>query len=220
MGSFLQLFETTQHTTNMKLYLGLAFAAVMANAGVIDQAQKQFQENSGISAANQNKLETLAKQYMGQYGKMAQQEAKKVGIKFNFNQVMNNIERQYKDAAANAIESAASDAENEFNNRKAAARANPEFQRQVNQAKKASFNSVVTNVQTQLKQQLRKIPNDQAKQNLIALLDQGAKEAKTQLRKQGLLNKNIVKQAKAKIPAVEQQGALLQQQINEAIGNL
>merc|ERR1711972_910239 len=115
---------------------------------------------------------------------------------------------------------AASDAENEFNARQAALQANPEFQRQVNQAKKASFNSVVTNVQTQLKQQLRKIPNAQAKQNLIALLDQGAKEAKTQLRKQGLLNKNVVNQAKAQLPAVEQQGALLKQQINEAIGNL
>merc|ERR1711972_494377 len=208
------------YKTNMKLYLGLAFAAVMANAGVIDQAAKQFQENSGISAANQNKLETLAKQYVAQYGKMGQQEAKKVGIKFNFNQVMNNINRQYADAAANAIESAASDAENEFNNRKAAAQANPKFQRQVNQAKKASFNSVVNNIQAQLKKQLQNIPNAQAKKNLNALLDQGAKEAKDQLRKQGLLNKNIVKQAKAQIPKVEAQGALLQQQINEAIGNL
>ena len=204
----------------MKLYLGLAFAAVMANAGVIDQAEKQFQENSGISAANQNKLENLAKQYLAQYGKMAQQEAKKVGIKFNFNQVMNNIQRQYAGAAANAIESAASDAENEYNNRKAAAQANPEFQKQVKQAKKASFNSVVTKVQAQLKKQLQNIPNAQAKKNLNALLDQGAKEAKSQLRKQGLLNKNIVNQAKAQIPAVEAQGALLQQKIDEAIGNL
>ena len=204
----------------MKLYLGLAFAAVMANAGVIDQAEKQFQENSGISAANQNKLENLAKQYLAQYGKMAQQEAKKVGIKFNFNQVMNNIQRQYAGAAANAIESAASDAENEYNNRKAAAQANPEFQKQVKQAKKASFNSVVTKVQAQLKKQLQNIPNAQAKKNLNALLDQGAKEAKSQLRKQGLLNKNIVNQAKAQIPTVKAQGALLQQKIDEAIGNL
>jgi len=133
---------------------------------------------------------------------------------------MNNIERQYKDAAVNAIESAASDAQNKANAQIAAAQANPEVQRQLNIAKKASFNSVVTNVQTQLKQQLRKIPDAQAKKNLIALLDQGAKEAKTKLRQQGLLNKNVVNQAKAQLPAVEQQGALLQQQINEAIGNL
>merc|ERR1711972_1254462 len=166
------------YKTNMKLYLGLAFAAIMANAGVIDQAAKQFQENSGISAANQNKLETLAKQYMGQYGKMAQQEAKKVGIKFNFNQVMNNIERQYKDAAANAIESAASDAENEFNNRKAAAQANPEFKKQVKQAKKATFNSVVTNVQTELKKQLQNIPNAQAKKILSLFLTKVLKKPK------------------------------------------
>merc|ERR1711972_1042571 len=172
-------------------YLGLAFAAIMANAGVIDQAAKQFQENSGISAANQNKLETLAKQYVAQYGKMAQQEAKKVGIKFNFNQVMNNINRQYADAAANAIESAASDAETEFNARNAAVRADPEFQRQVNAAKKASVNSVVNSIQAELKKQLQNIDNAQAKKNLNALLDQGAKEAKDQLRKQGLLNKNI-----------------------------
>merc|ERR1712178_37147 len=192
------------YKTNMKLYLGLAFASVMANAGVIDQAAKQFKENSGISAANQNKLETLAKQYVAQYGKMAQQEAKKVGIKFNFNQVMNNIERQYADAAANAIESAASNAENEFNARQVAVQADPEFQKQVNQAKKASFNSVVTKVQAELKKQLQNIPNAQAKKNLNALLDQGAQEAKSQLRKHGLLNKNIVNQAKAQIPAVEQ----------------
>merc|ERR1712072_902811 len=140
-----------------------AFAAVMANAGVIDQAQKQFQENSGISPANQNKLATLAQQTLAEYGQMAQKEAKKVGIKFNFNQVMNNIERQYKDAAVNAIESAASDAQNKANAQIAAAQANQEVQRQLNIAKKASFNSVVTNVQTQLKQQLRKIPNAQAK---------------------------------------------------------
>merc|ERR1712178_450866 len=180
------------YKTNMKLYLGLAFAAVMANAGVIDKAVKQFQENSGISAANQNKLETLAKQYVAQYGQMAQQEAKKIGITFNFKKVMNNIERQYADAAANAIESAASDAENEFNARQAAVQADPEFQKQVNQAKKASFNSVVTKVQAQLKKQLQNIPNAQAKKNLNALLDQGAQEAKSQLRKHGLLNKNIV----------------------------
>ena len=204
----------------MKLYLGLAFAAVMANAGVIDQAAKQFQENSGISAANQKKLTSLAQKTLNQYGQMAQKEAKKVGITFNFKKVMKNINEQYAGAAEDAIESAAAAAQNEFNSRQAAVQANPEFQSKVNQAKKASFNSVVTNVQTQLKQQLQNIPNAQAKKNLIALLDQGAKEAKTQLRKQGLLNKNVVNQAKAQIPAVEQQGALLQQQINEAIGNL
>merc|ERR1711976_461369 len=208
------------YKTNMKLYLGLAFAAVMANAGVIDKAVKQFQENSGISAANQNKLETLAKQYVAQYGNMAQQEAKKIGITFNFKKVMNNINRQYGETAQNAIESAASDAENEFNARQAAVQADPEFQRQVKQAKKASFNSVVTKVQAELKKQLQNIPNAQAKKNLNALLDQGAKEAKSQLRKQGLLNKNIVNQAKAQIPAVKAQGALLQQKIDEAIGNL
>merc|ERR1712115_281584 len=85
---------------------------------------------------------------------------------------------------------------------------------------KATFNSVVTNVQAELKKQLRNIPNAQAKKNLIALLDQGAKEAKSQLRKQGLGSKNIVNQAKAQIPKVEAQGALLQQQVNDAIRNL
>ena len=204
----------------MKLYLGLAFAAVMANAGVIDQAAKQFQENSGISAANQKKLTSLAQKTLNQYGQMAQKEAKKVGITFNFKKVMKNINQQYAGKAQNAIEGAAAAAENEFNARQAAVQANPEFQSKVNQAKKASFNSVVTNVQTELKKQLQNIPNAQAKKNLIALLDQGAKEAKTQLRKQGLLNKNVVNQAKAQLPAVEQQGALLKQQINEAIGNL
>merc|ERR1712115_345928 len=140
--------------------------------------------------------------------------------KFNFNTVMNNINRQYADAAQAAIESAAAAAENQFNTQKANAESNPEFQKGVKQAQKATFNSVVTNVQAQLKKQLRNIPNAQAKKNLIALLDQGAKEAKSQLRKQGLGSKNIVNQAKAQIPKVEAQGALLQQQVNDAIRNL
>merc|ERR1711972_993913 len=108
----------------------------------------------------------LAKQYLAQYGKMAQQEAKKVGINFNFNRVMNNINRQYGEAAQNAIESAASDAENEFNARNAAVRADPEFQRQVNAAKKASFNSVVNSIQAELKKQLQNIDNAQTKKIL------------------------------------------------------
>merc|ERR1712035_259878 len=122
-----------------------------------------------------------------------------------YKKVMKNINQQYAGKAQNAIEGAAAAAENEFNARQAAVQANPEFQSKVKQAKKATFNSVVTKVQTELKKQLQNIPNA---------------EAKTQLRKQGLGNKNIVNQAKAQIPAVEAQGALLQQQINEAIGNL
>merc|ERR1711972_565693 len=104
----------------------------------------------------------LAKQTLAKYGQMAQKEAKKVGINFNFNRVMNNINRQYGEAAQNAIESAASNAEKEFNARNAAVRADPEFQRQVNAAKKASFNSVVSSIQAQLKKQLQNIDNAQA----------------------------------------------------------
>merc|ERR1712187_80704 len=188
---------------------GLALAAVMANAGVIDQAQKQFQENSGISQANQKKLQ----QKIEQYGKMAQQEAKKFGIKFNFKQVMNNVQSKYEVPAKKAINKAANNAQAQINQ----AKNNPDVQKLQNQYQSATFNSVVTIIQNELKKQLQNVPNKQAKKHLISLLDQGAKEAKTALQKQQLLNKNIKKQVEAQKPFLQQEGGKLQQQIDAAI---
>ena len=151
----------------MKLYLGLALAAVMANAGVIDQAQKQFQENSGISQVNQDKLQTLAKQAIAKYGKMAQQEAKKVGIKFNFKQVMNKVQAQYEAPAKQAINKAANNAQAQIQSQINQAKNNPQVQKLQNRAQTATFNSVISNIQNQLKKQLQKVPNNKAKKNLI-----------------------------------------------------
>merc|ERR1712178_214432 len=100
------------------------------------------------------------------------------------------------------------------------AKNNQNFQKLQNQAQSATFNSVVSNIQKELKKQLQNVPNKQAKKNLISLLDQGAKEAKSALQKQQLLNKNIKKQVQAQKPFLQEEGGKLQQQIDAAISNL
>ena len=93
----------------MKLFVGLAFAAVMANAGLINQAQQQFKDNSGISAANQNKLQRL----FNRFGMMAQREAKQLGINFNFKNVIRNLgNNQHVKKAENSVENAVNQALN------------------------------------------------------------------------------------------------------------
>merc|ERR1711972_827834 len=128
---------------------------------------------------------------------------------------MNKVEAKYKAPAKQAINKAANDAQAQIQSKN-----NQNFQKLQNQAQSATFNSVVSNIQKELKKQLQNVPNKKAKKNLISLLDEGAKQAKSALQKQQLLNKNIKKQVQAQKPFLQQEGGKLQQQIDAAISKL
>ena len=146
----------------MKFYLGLAFAAIMANAGVIDKP-KQL-DKPEINMIHQ-KTEDLVQKYIDQYGNLGQKEAKKVGVNFDFKQVTNNVATKYGQQTQDAVESI---------QKKAASVMIQEYS-------KKSYPGVIpnspTNIQNSLKKQLNKIPHAQAKKNLNNLLSQTAKEA-------------------------------------------
>merc|ERR1712066_230678 len=139
----------------------------------------------------------------------AQKAAKKVGIKFNFQNVLNNLENQYGDTVVAAVENLATNAEQKANENVAVAKQNPEFKNAQRFANQATFNKVVGTMQRGLKQQLKKIPNNEAQKNLIKLLDQGAAEAKKQLNKYDLGTKNVIKtvnnQYNGRLPEAKQQ---------------
>merc|ERR1712066_127242 len=97
----------------------------------------------------------------------AQKAAKKVGIKFNFQNVLNDLENQYGDTVVAAVENLATNAEQKANENVAVAKQNPEFKNAQRFANQATFNKVVGTMQRGLKQQLKKIPNNEAQKNLI-----------------------------------------------------
>merc|ERR1712117_340184 len=87
-------------------------------------------------------------------------------------------------------------------------------------ASKATFNGILNNIQNQAKAQLQKIKDPKARKNLIALLDNGAQQAKDQLKKQRLLHANIKKTVETKVaPQLKERGGKLQNEIDTAIGN-
>merc|ERR1712001_371179 len=142
---------------------------------------------------------------------MAQREAKKLGITFNFKRLSNNLQRQYGKKVENAIENTANNAKNTYA-KASNSKQNKQFQKQASQA---TFNGVITRIQNQVKKQLNQVPNKQAKDNLIALLNNGAKQAREQLKKQQLLDQNIKNTVNAALPKVQGEGAKLQKQIDE-----
>merc|ERR1711997_1046780 len=142
--------------------------------------------------------------------------AKRVGIDFKFNTVKNKLRRQYNDQVVNAIENTANDAQNKYD-KASKNRQNKQFQ---NKASKATFNGIITRIQTQVTKQLNQVPNKQAKDSLIALLNNGAKRARDQLKKEQLLNQNIKDTVNGALPRVQKEGAKLQKQIDDAITNL
>merc|ERR1712079_706027 len=110
MGTVCVLYSATWYVSKMKLFLGLAFAAVMANAGkLMDKYEKEVRDQSGITTKNQNKLEKyvekVAEDAVNEYGKKAQDAAKSIGIKFNFKQVIRNLNKQFGKKAEKAVES-------------------------------------------------------------------------------------------------------------------
>merc|ERR1712130_586369 len=209
-AQFLYSIQQLNTQVKMKLYIGLALAAVMANAGVINQAEKQVRENSGIKPANQAKLEKLAKKYLQKYGTMAQTEASKVGINFDFNQVGRSLQAKYGNQVVQYVENAAGNAQKTYKKTVN----NPQFKQQQKKASKLNFNQAIDAIKAELNNQLQKVPNKEAKKNLVALLNNGAKQAKAQLRKQSLLQKNIQKTVNA---AGKQQVGNAQKIANQAI---
>merc|ERR1712130_39291 len=155
---------------------------------------------------------------------MAQKEAEKVGITFNFNKVQQNLKNQFDDEFVDQVESLANKAEQAANSQAAAVQQNPNVKKAQQFANRATFNGVVNNIQRELKAQLRQIPNAPAKKNLISLLDQGAAEAKNRLNAEGLGNKNIKKTAQQeynkRLPQAQAEQAKLKQKLNQAIRNL
>merc|ERR1712061_670242 len=151
---------------------------------------------------------------------MAQDQAKKYGINFNYEKVINSINRKHGAQAKQALNKAADNAEKQFNQLQNQVQSNPNVQKFQNQTP----NKVITKIQTELKKQLNKVNHAQAKKSLTNLLNQGAQEAKDQLKSQGLLNKNIKNQVDAKLPELEQNGQQelkkLQQKVNQQIRNL
>merc|ERR1712154_580825 len=92
-----------------------------------------------------------------------------------------------------------------------------EFQANKEAASKLTFNKAINAVQNQVTKQIKKIPNQQAKTNLIALLKNGAKEAKAELQNRKLLTKNIQETVEKKIPDAKEQLKKAQDKANQAI---
>merc|ERR1712117_125145 len=138
------------------------------------------------------------------------------GINFNFQNVANGLQRKYANKAQKAIEAGAKNAQKKFNAQK-----NSQQARQFEQkANKATFNGILNNIQNQAKAQLQKIKDPKARKNLLALLDNGAQQAKDQLKKQRLLHANIKKTVETKVaPQLKERGGKLQNEIDTAIGN-
>merc|ERR1711941_15200 len=182
----------------------------MANAGVINQAQKQFQQNSGINQANQDKLARLAKQY----GEMAETEAKKVGVNMNLNQVMNKINSQYGQKTENAIHDASNKVQQTLNDKR--------FETARKQASKATFNNFLAGVEKKAKQLLNKVSDPETKKSLNDILKSGSNAARIQLKKNKLLNANIKNTVNiaSNSRQVKQQQSVIRQKINNAISKL
>merc|ERR1711912_116299 len=126
------------------------------------------------------------------------------------------FKKKYANKAQKAIEAGAKNAQKSFNAQKNSVRAQ-QFQQK---ASKATFNGILNNIQNQAKAQLQKIKDPKARKNLLALLDNGAQQAKDQLKKQRLLHANIKKTVETKVaPQLKERGGKLQNEIDTAIGN-
>merc|ERR1712046_482130 len=106
---------------------------------------------------------------------MAQDQAKKYGINFNYEKVINSINRKHGAQAKQALNKAANNAEKQFNQLQNQVQSNPNVQKFQNQTP----NKVITKIQTELKKQLNKVNNAQAKKVLLIFLTKVPKKPKT-----------------------------------------
>ena len=183
----------------MKFQLTFALAAVcVANAGKIrDQAEAfaaKASDQNPISPRNQAKLEQVAKQEINKYTKLAQSEGAKYGIDFDLNAVYASLEKQYGKKVQSAVQEAAVKAESLAKNGQADIKNNQNIAEAQKLANSATFGSVLNRIQNALKDQVKNIPNQQVKNSLNSIVNQGAAEAKKAMKANKLgLNKNIKK---------------------------
>jgi len=212
----------------MKFQLTLALAAVcVANAGRLQDKAESFanQQKNPISAQNQAKLERAAKQSIDQYTKLAQSEGKKYGIDFDLTAVYESLNKQYGKQVQSAVKGAAAKAQNLANNGESQLENNQNIKKAQKFAQSATFDGVLAQVQKALKQQVKNIPNKQVQKSLTSIVTQGAKEAKNQMRANGL-NGNIQKKSQKFVAQNKGQFvnprkiAGLKRQLNQKIGNL
>merc|ERR1712241_1376200 len=95
----------------------------------------------------------------------------------------------------------------------------PEVKRQLNGAKQVTFNGLLGRVATELKEQVKKIPNSSlrafpgAKQSITKFINQGQVEATKKLNQAKIGNKKIVKEAK-------KQQVVMKNKLNQAVRKL
>merc|ERR1712170_251833 len=106
---------------------------------------------------------------------------------------------------------------------------NQNFQQAKNFANKATFGQVLATVQKELTNQIKKIDNPKVVNNLNALVNSGAAEAKNQLKNAGIkANANIKNTANKELKKAQNQyqGAVQEQinaaklELNKAVKNL
>merc|ERR1711972_338003 len=175
--------------------------------------------NNPLTQKNQDKLEKLAKQQIQDFGKKAQAEASKLGINFDWNQVLKNIQGEYGENVLNEVEQVA---EKEGVKAEKAIKGQlnrPEVKRQLKGAKQVTFNDLLGKVATELRDQVKKIPNSSlkafpgAKKSITKFINQGEKEATKRLNQAKIGDKKIAKEAK-------KQQVVMKNKLNQAVSKL
>merc|ERR1712178_532320 len=164
-----------------------------------------------------------------QYQKTVAKEAKKYGVNINFQKIANQLQKEYGAQVESGINKAVKQGQQAYNNAPAQLNNNKNFQKAQNFAKKATFGQVLATVQKELKNQIKKIDNPKVVNNLNALVNSGAAEAKSQLKKAGIkANANIKNTANKELKKAQNQyqGAVQEQfnaaklELNKAVKNL
>merc|ERR1711972_1308163 len=164
------------------------------------------------------KLQKLAQQNIKQYQKTVAKEAKKYGLDINFKKIANQLEKEYGAQVKSGINKAVKQGQQAYNNAPAQLNNNENFVKAQKFANKATFSQVLNTVQKELKNQIKKIDNPKVVNNLNALVNSGAAEAKNQLKKAGIkANSNIKNTANKELKKAQNQyqGAV-QEQFNAA----
>lgn len=110
------------------------------------------------------------------------------------NAVYASLEKQYGKKVQSAVQEAAVKAESLAKNGQADIKNNQNIAEAQKLANSATFGSVLNRIQNALKDQVKNIPNQQVKNSLNSIVNQGAAEAKKAMKANKLgLNKNIKK---------------------------
>merc|ERR1712173_403452 len=155
---------------------------------------------------NQAKLQKLAQQNIKQYQKTVAKEAKKYGVNINLQKIANQLQKEYGAQVKSGFNNAVKQGQQAYNNAPAQLNKNKNFRKAQKFANKATFSQVLNIVQKELKNQIKKIDNAKVVNNLNALVNSGAAEAKSQLKKAGIkANANIKNTANKELKKAQNQ---------------